>query len=98
MITVDDALIDKLCTLSRLEFQGEDRQAIRHDLQNILNMMEKIAEVDTEGYDPLIHITREINRFRADEPETTISKADALRNAPKRDSDYFRVPKFVEKG
>ena len=97
MIAVDDTLIDKLCTLSRLEFTGTERDEIKNDLQNILNMMQQVADTDTSGLQPLIHMTQETNRFREDQPLVLITKEEALKNAPKRDSDYFRVPKFVEK-
>jgi aspartyl-tRNA(Asn)/glutamyl-tRNA(Gln) amidotransferase subunit C len=94
---ISDPLIDKLSDLCKLEFQGEQREAIRRDLNKMLDFVEKITELDTEAVEPLIHITEATNITRQDVPELNITRAEALANAPDRDSDYFRVPKFVEK-
>lgn len=93
---ISDELIDRLSKLARLRFAGEDREHIREDFRKMLEFVEKVQELDTEGVEPLMHPTQEINRTRPDEPQQTITHEEALRNAPKKDSDYFRVPKFVE--
>jgi len=90
-------LIDHIERLSKLSFVGEERESIRKDLQNILQLVETISQLDTSGVEPLIHMTDESNHFRLSESNEHISAADALRNAPKADSDYFRVPRFVDK-
>lgn len=94
---VNDALIDKLCSLSMLSFEGTEREAIKQDLKKILDFVEQINQLDTEAVAPLIHLTHEVNHFRADEPRQTITHAEALQNAPKKDSDYIRVPKVLGK-
>jgi aspartyl-tRNA(Asn)/glutamyl-tRNA(Gln) amidotransferase subunit C len=94
---ITDNLIDNLCDLSRLKYEGVDREAIKQDLTRMLAFVEQVQEVDTEGVEPLIHITQEVNRWREDEPRIDITHEEALLNAPQKDSDFFRVPKFVEK-
>jgi aspartyl-tRNA(Asn)/glutamyl-tRNA(Gln) amidotransferase subunit C len=42
-------------------------------------------------------MSEETNRLREDIPEVSISHEEALKNAPKKDSDYFRIPKVLEK-
>jgi aspartyl-tRNA(Asn)/glutamyl-tRNA(Gln) amidotransferase subunit C len=42
-------------------------------------------------------MSNEVNRLRNDEVEQSVSHQDALRNAPKKDSDYFRIPKVLDK-
>jgi aspartyl-tRNA(Asn)/glutamyl-tRNA(Gln) amidotransferase subunit C len=39
----------------------------------------------------------EVNRLREDVPKITVTHEEALRNAPKKDSDYFRIPKVLDK-
>jgi len=97
MHKIDEILIDKLCFLSKLSFNDLERETMKNDLGMILNLVQKINQISTDEVEPLIHITTEINRFRDDEPQITLTKEETLTNAPKRDSDYFRVPKFVEK-
>lgn len=96
-MNVDDVLIDKLCSLSKLSFDGQAREVIKDDLKKILNFVEKINELDTEHVEPLIHMTSEVNHLRADVVEQTITHEEALFNAPKKDSDYIRVPKVLDK-
>lgn len=93
---VDDALVDKLANLSKLEFDAEGKEAIRKDLTRILNFMEKLNELDTEGVEPLIYINEDVNVFREDEVFYPITKEEALSNAPLKNEDYIKVPKFVK--
>lgn len=93
---VDDALVDKLANLSKLEFDAAGKQEIRADLQKILSFMEKLNELPTDGVEPLIYINEEVNVFREDEVNYPISKEEALRNAPLKNEDYIKVPKFVK--
>ena len=93
---VDDILVDKLANLSKLEFDAIGKQAIKEDLNKILNFMEKLNELDTEGVEPLIYINEEINVFRTDEVNYPITRQEALSNVPIKDSEYIKVPKFVK--
>ena len=93
---VDAPLINHLAHLARLEFNDAECNEMISDLNRILGFVEKLNEVDTEGLEPLIYMTPDTNILRADEDAVSISKDDALKNAPKKDSDYFRVPRFVD--
>jgi aspartyl-tRNA(Asn)/glutamyl-tRNA(Gln) amidotransferase subunit C len=93
---VDDALVNKLANLSKLEFDEAGRQEIRKDLTNILSFMEKLNELNTDGVEPLIFVNEDVNVFREDEVHYPISKEEVLMNAPIKDADYFKVPKFVK--
>lgn len=94
---ITDATIDKLAHLARLEFNGEEKESIKKDLTQITAFVEKLSEIDTEGVEPLIYMSNESNILREDKIVQEISHDEALKNAPAKDSDYFRVPKFVEK-
>lgn len=94
---VDDKLIDKLAHLARLEFENKAKEEIKKDLTRILSFVEKLNELNTDNVEPLIYIIEEVNVLREDEVKQSITQEDALKNAPKRDSDYFRVPRVVEK-
>jgi len=92
---VDEALIDKLAQLSKLEFDPDSKKAIQKDLSGILSFMEKLNELDTEGIEPLIYINEELNVCRKDEVHYPVSKMELLSNAPFKDENYIKVPKFV---
>ena len=93
---VDNKLVDQVAHLARLEFNEEEKEQIIKDLSNILGFVEQLNEVDTTGVEPLVYMTDEINVIREDEVKQDITHAEALLNAPKKDSDYFRVRKVIE--
>ena len=92
---ITDKTVDELAHLARLQFEGEEKEAIRKDLSRILDFMEKLNELDTNGIEPLIHLSEEFNVLRNDKAHNPITQEQALKNAPKRDSDYFKVPKVL---
>lgn len=94
---ITDEIVDHIAHLSRLEFEGEKKEAIKGDMDRIINFMEILQEVDTENVEPLIFMTKEINHLREDEAKVTLTQEQALKNAPKADSDYFRIPKVLSK-
>ncbi|MCL4169894.1 UNVERIFIED_CONTAM: hypothetical protein GTU68_034586 [Idotea baltica] len=65
-------------------------------MSEILTWVNKLEEVDTEGVEPLTHMTTEVNAMRADQAIQTISREDALKNAPKKDHKFFKVPKVLK--
>ncbi|MDP4638033.1 MAG: Asp-tRNA(Asn)/Glu-tRNA(Gln) amidotransferase subunit GatC [Crocinitomicaceae bacterium] len=94
---ITEELIDHIAHLSRLEFKGEDKASIQKDMERMIEFVDKLSEVDTTNVEPLIFMSEEINRVREDEPKVTVSHEEALKNAPKKDSDYFRIPKVLDK-
>lgn len=94
---ITEELIDHIAHLSRLEFKGEDKASIQKDMERMIEFVDKLSEVDTANVEPLIFMSEEINRVREDEPKVTVTHEEALKNAPKKDSDYFRIPKVLDK-
>ena len=95
-MSTDIQTIRKLAHLSRLEFNEEKEQEVLQDLNKILNWVDKLRELDTESVEPLTHMSEEMNVMREDIVENTVTHEQALLNAPKKDSNYFRVPKVME--
>mgnify|MGYP002652026980 CR=1 FL=1 len=93
---IDKETLHKIAHLSRLELDPVKEDAYIKDLEEVLTWVEKLNELDTEGVEPLTNMSFEVNAFRADEVTNTIEHARALKNAPKKDEDYFRVPKVLE--
>ena len=94
---ITEETVDHIAHLARLEFTGDSKKAIMQDMENIIGFMDKLSEVDTEGVEPLIFMSDEINVLREDVAEVTVTQKEALKNAPKHDSDYFRIPKVLTK-
>jgi aspartyl-tRNA(Asn)/glutamyl-tRNA(Gln) amidotransferase subunit C len=93
---IDRALLDKIAHLSRLEIEEKDVEKTMKDMTAIVEWVEKLKEVDTEGVEPLTTMSFEINVLREDIPKEHLDHDQALLNAPQKDKDYFRVPKVLE--
>jgi len=94
---VNDALVDKLATLARLKFDAAEKEEIKNDLQKMIAFVEKLNELDTTGVEPLLHMTNEVNVLRDDEIKGSVSREEALKNAPLHDEQFFKVPKVIKK-
>ncbi|MBR9859680.1 Asp-tRNA(Asn)/Glu-tRNA(Gln) amidotransferase subunit GatC [bacterium] len=96
-MNLDDQKIDELAYLARLEFKQEDKEHIRNDLNRIIDFCDQLKSVDTEGVEPLVYLSDAQNVLREDLKEEALAKSEALKNAPSKDSDYFKVPKVLKK-
>lgn len=96
-MSIDKATVEQIAKLAKLEFDDKSKEEIMKDLDRILQFVDKLNELDTDNVEPLTHITEERTVLRNDEVKTEISQADALKNAPQKDSDYFIVPKVLKK-
>jgi aspartyl-tRNA(Asn)/glutamyl-tRNA(Gln) amidotransferase subunit C len=94
---VNDALIDNLSNLARLEFNAVEKEEIKKDLQRMIHFVEKLGELDTTGVEPLLHMSPETNVLREDRLRGSVSREEALTNAPATDGTYFKVPKVIRK-
>lgn len=94
---VNDAMVDKLANLARLSFNDAEKQEIKTDLQRMIAFVEKLNELDLEGVEPLLHMSGEVNVLREDEIKGSVSREQALRNAPLHDDQFFKVPKVIKK-
>ena len=94
---IDDKLVDHIAHLARLSFDGSAKESIKKDMKSITDFIDKLSELDTENVEPLIFMSEEVNVMREDEAKETISHEEALKNAPKKDADYFRIPKVLNR-
>jgi aspartyl-tRNA(Asn)/glutamyl-tRNA(Gln) amidotransferase subunit C len=94
---ISNELVDKLADLAKLEFNGEEKEKIKADLIQITAFFEELNKVNTDNVEPLIFMSDAVNVLREDEVKQELTHEEALKNAPAKDSDYFRVPKFSSK-
>jgi aspartyl-tRNA(Asn)/glutamyl-tRNA(Gln) amidotransferase subunit C len=94
---VNDAMIEKLAHLARLKFNDAEKQEIKTDLQRMIVFVEKLNELNLESVEPLLHMSDEVNVLREDEVKGSVSRSEALRNAPSHDEQFFKVPKVIKK-
>ena len=94
---IDSKTVDKLAELAKLEFDESSKEEIIKDLNRIVTFVEKLNELDTSSVEPLVYLTEDTNVMRDDIVKQDITQEEALKNAPKRDSDYIKVPKVIDK-
>ena len=94
---INDAMIDKLAHLSRLEFNESEKHEIRQELEQMIGFIDKLNELDTKGVEPLLHMSDNINIFRKDEVKGEMQRQDVFKNAPLHDDQFFKVPKVIKK-
>ena len=92
---VDEKLVEHLAHLSRLEFDDLSKEKMKSDFEKILDFVAKLEEVNTEGIEPLVYMSSEMNVLREDKVVGELSQKKALKNAPVKDTDYIRISKVI---
>jgi len=93
---IDPEALQKIAHLARLEVKPAEEAALLASMEIVLTWMEQLDELDTEGVEPLTHMTDEVNNWREDVAKNALSREDGLSNAPSHDEAYIRVPKVIE--
>jgi aspartyl-tRNA(Asn)/glutamyl-tRNA(Gln) amidotransferase subunit C len=94
--------------LANLELTDQERQRMLKDLNSILDYIDRLNELDTSNIPPMAHVSAKFGRseggssdsnpaWRDDIPRPSLAHADAMKNAPETDGDFFKVPKVIEK-
>lgn len=92
-VTLND--VEHIAELARLKFSDEELKSFTHQLNEILKYVEKLNELDTGNVEPLSHPVEGNNVFREDELRPSASREEALKNAPNRNDEFFKVPKVI---
>lgn len=93
---IDKETLQKIAHLARLELDPSKESQMKEDLEEILEWVDKLNELDTDGIEPLTNMSFEINSFREDKIVEPLSQTRGLKNAPDKSGDYFKVPKVLE--
>jgi aspartyl-tRNA(Asn)/glutamyl-tRNA(Gln) amidotransferase subunit C len=94
---VNSKLVSHLADLSKLNVAPEKMDKLVADMQDLVGFVEKLNELDTTGTAPSMHMGDAKNVLREDTVEGSISRAEALQNAPATDGTFFKVPKVISK-
>jgi len=82
--------------LARLELSDADVAHLTPQLAAILDYVDQLKQVNTDGVEPLAHPLQVHNVFRADQPRPSLPVDEALANAPDRRGDFFGVPAVLD--
>lgn len=93
---ISDETMEYVGILAKLELSLEEKEAARHDMERMLDYIDKLNELDTSGVEPMSHIFPVDNVFREDVVTNGDDRENILRNAPEQKDGAFKVPKTVE--
>lgn len=82
--------------LARLEISEAEVATFTEQLSKVVDYIEQLKEVDTEGVEPMAHALPINNVFRDDELAESLPAAEALANAPERKGDFYSVPAVLD--
>jgi aspartyl-tRNA(Asn)/glutamyl-tRNA(Gln) amidotransferase subunit C len=96
MSSKPDIDIKYVAHLARLSLSAEEENLIGAQLGHVLEYIEKLKEVDVEGVEPTAHPFPLVNVTRPDLARPSLSREEAMQNAPAQANGLFMVPKIVE--
>lgn len=93
---ITDETIEYVGILAKLELSEEEKEQAKKDMTNMLDYIDRLNELDTEGVEPLSHVFPVNNVFREDIITNEDDRENILLNAPEQKNGSFQVPKTVE--
>ena len=97
MKIIDEKTVKHVALLSRLSLNEKELETYSKQLASILSYISKLNEIDTKDVHPTSHALATLkNVFRKDTLKPSLDVDDALKNAPSRDGDFFKVPQIIE--
>ena len=92
---ISDETIEYVGILAKLELSEEEKEQAKKDMANMLDYIDTLNELDTEGIEPMSHVFPVHNVFREDVVANGDGSADTLANAPLQKDQSFKVPKTI---
>lgn len=94
--TISDETIEYVGILAKLELSGEEKEQAQKDMGRMLDYIDKLGELDTEGVEPMSHVFPVENVFREDVVTNGDMRESVLKNAPGEKDGMFAVPRTFE--
>ena len=92
---ISDETIGYVGILAKLELNGAEKEQARHDMEAMLDYIDRLNELDTDGVEPMSHVFPVNNVFREDVVTNGDGSAETLANAPAKKDGGFLVPKTI---
>jgi aspartyl-tRNA(Asn)/glutamyl-tRNA(Gln) amidotransferase subunit C len=86
------AEVEKVSLLARLRLSPQELDTMTTQLGAIVGYVEQLAELNTDGVEPMAHALEVSNVFAADEPRPSLPRTAALAGAPHHDDEFYLVP------
>ena len=93
---ISDETIEYVGILAKLELSDDEKEQAKKDMGSMLDYIDKLGELDTQGVEPMSHVFPVKNVFREDKVTTGDMREELLRNAPEEKDGMFAVPRTFE--
>jgi aspartyl-tRNA(Asn)/glutamyl-tRNA(Gln) amidotransferase subunit C len=87
--------VKAVADLARLQFTDEELERFAREFSDIVEYVGVINAVDMHGVEPMTHVHEVVNVMREDVVGDCLTTEEALRNAPKKNDAFFKVPKVL---
>lgn len=91
-----EAHVKQIAHLARIKVDDEQTHSYTQDLNRILHLMDTLADIDTEGFEPMASPHAARQPLRMDEADTDIDREALMQNAPNAAKGLFKVPQVIE--
>lgn len=95
-MSLDEATVARIARLARIAVPDAELRPLADELSHILEWIEQLNEVDTQGVAPMTSVVAMPPAWRDDRVTDGGQPETILKNAPDRQGDYFVVPRVVE--
>ena len=95
---IDEQQVRHIAHLGRLKLTDAEIETFGAQLSDILDYVEQLNELDTEGVEPTAHAVAVRNVMAPDAPREPLPRDRALANAPQQQDGFFKVPKVLDTG
>lgn len=95
-MAIDKKTVEYVAHLSRIELEPKELEKLSRQLEDIVSFIDQLKEVGIKDITPTSHILPLENVLRADTPGESLSIEQALKNAPRKEGNFFVVPKVIE--
>lgn len=93
---ISDETIEYVGILAKLELNEEEKEQAKADMGSMLDYIDKLNELDTNGVEPMSHVFPVNNVFREDVVTNGDDRDNILKNAPEEKNGMFNVPKTFD--
>ena len=95
-MTITRETVLHVARLARLDLSEDEVEPMKRDLSNILDYVEELSRLDTEGVPETAHVAVDAAPLRADERKPSLPTEVALSQSARSVAGAFAVPAFVE--
>lgn len=95
-MSITKETISKLEELTMLKLSASEKKALMPELNKIVELVNKLSELDTSGTEPLKHVNKHAQPLRKDIIEASLDRDTVLKNAKEREGHFFKVPKVIK--